>query len=134
MNGKIKFRVWDKKYKCFIPNSKYAICHHASGAFGVMLDDWKTYKAGELLYESGQIFMKYTGLKDWYAGDIGKMSYGTITLIGEIRQAESGEWLIYKDKGNFLSLYDNIDRTTKIGNIYQNPELPEDRNETERIS
>lgn len=67
---------------------------------------------------------RFTGHKDRngkeiYEGDKCMLSHGFITLIGKIKQEPNGEWILYKDKGNYLSLYHNLDKINIIGNIHE---------------
>ena len=70
----------------------------------------------------------YAGLKDKngneiYEGDILYLVYETLELTGKVEQEENGKWILYKDKGNFVGVYNNKDRVEIIGNIHENPEL-----------
>ena len=59
-----------------------------------------------------------TGIKDRlgqniYVGDPLVLNYGTITLKGHAIKDADGEWELYKDKGNHISLSDNCELITK---------------------
>ena len=81
--------------------------------------------------------LQFTGLKDSkrtkefpdgqeiYEGDILKLSYETISMIGYVKQQKDGEWIFYKDEGNFLGVHHNIDKIKVIGNIHENSNLLE---------
>lgn len=114
MNREIKFRVWDSISK--------------------MIHNWELLKIRSTFYDFIELehytLMQFTGLKDKngkeiYEGDILNLSFESITMNGEVKQTDSGEWILYKDKGNFLGVHHNIDRVTVIGNIHENPKILE---------
>ena len=113
MNREIKFRVWD------------SISKKMYGHQYTQITPFRDYQ--ELEHYT---LMQYTGLKDKngkeiYEGDILNLSFESITMNGEVKQTDSGEWILYKDKGNFLGVHHNIDRVTVIGNIHENPKILE---------
>jgi len=140
MKREIKFRVWDKTKKLFIPDDVYAILNPTSfDAFGVMIKDWDDYREGEYFYDNAQELIQFTGLKDKngkdiYEGDIVRIEYHNTSEICGI------EWGYYSD-GEYV---DNVECWVAgteplsdkgglwgspkhdyevIGNIYENPEL-----------
>tara|TARA_R110000737_G_C14170139_1_gene411307 strand:- start:95 stop:463 length:369 start_codon:yes stop_codon:yes gene_type:complete len=71
MSREIKFRVWDKSHKQFLPTAIYNIFSRTSfGSFGIMRKDWMNYSEGEYFYDSDQILEQFTGLKDKNGVDI----------------------------------------------------------------
>ena len=108
----IKFRAWSKE--------RMIMWHEIQKT---------TYFETFLTDESG-VVMQYTGKKDKngveiYESDILSLIYGSINMIGYVKLEDSGEWIIYKDEGNYLGVHHNISRIKLIGNIHENPELLE---------
>jgi hypothetical protein len=122
----IKFRVWDKNKKIFIPEDTYAIINRTSfSAFGVMLIDWEDYREGEYFYDNAQELILFTGLTD----KNGKGIYEEDVLSDGIDKYriwfEDGSFLIgglYKEWDKAITQYD-FQYLEIIGNIYENPEL-----------
>jgi len=124
----IKFRAWDKKGKymfetmvIFNPdhNPQMGVCQIVSN--GVPEVRFVNINDFEL--------MQFTGLKDKngkeiYEGDIIDLNFETVHLRGKVIQEESGDWLLYQDEQNFVGVHHNKNRIEIIGNIYENPELP----------
>lgn len=134
MNREIKFRVWDKMKKVFIPTDSFAITTSNFSYFGVMLKDWEDYKQGEYLYENDHVLMQYTGLKDKngkevYEGDIVKkvqlMDGNWVTKITEtyevIYQGVSFQYKPIEDRQYKQFMCSPIgEEVETIGNIYEN--------------
>ena len=60
----IKFRVWDKGKKKYIPNDVWALLPDGEPSFGVMINDWENYQVGEYFYPHAQLLEQFTGLLD----------------------------------------------------------------------
>lgn len=118
MRREIKFRAWDGKNKCWLPNEDIDIGVSSDGRVLVqagMSGDWVQLEGHE--HELG--IMQYTGRKDGngleaYEGDIyhcgyeyqdGTHKYGDRNVIEDIRT------------------FAPEDEFTIIGNIYENPDL-----------
>lgn len=120
MSREIKYRVYDKKEKCYSDKAfsidQLGICYvHEDGYW-------------EEIDEERYIVEQYTGLKDKnrkeiYVGDIVSEHNGDI--IGEIIQKPSGEYCIawIGIYGGSSVLYDELSMCEVIGNIHENPEL-----------
>lgn len=134
----LKFRAWDKvEKKMLFDADPFAL--HVSGSNEPLLA--KTHRNEDCIFE------EYTGLKDKngkeiYEGDIIKSS----EHIGEVYRQGNGRWVIFcgKDKLHYgdlivvgelegetydLALTLGREYCKVIGNIHENPELLEDRNE-----
>jgi uncharacterized phage protein (TIGR01671 family) len=136
MNRQIKFRVWDKAKRVFIPDGVYGIIATDFGAFGVMLKDWGDYRQGEYFYENSQTLMQFTGLKDKngeeiYEGDVLQHPRFYETPEMSYNPMETGV-IIYKDgafrfadgEGLLFEEMEGYDGDMEIiGNIYEKPEL-----------
>ena len=131
----IKFRAWDKDNG----NMYYSDKEEDNGEKPIWWEINKDgIKFGEMEFDQwydpddkqmhehvpNQILMQYTGLKDKsgveiYEGDIIKLNWETIKMEGYVKQQDNGEWIFYKDKGNFLGIHHNKDKIEVIGNIYE---------------
>lgn len=119
MNREIKFRIFDTRNKKMITDN---VC------FQIALSVDGTIKAGI----TGDILMQFTGLKDKnekeiYEGDILENTQGKIS---KVIWFQNGWYLIGLNKLNnviYIPL-DNLgvlDNKKIIGNIYENPDLPQ---------
>ena len=120
----LKFRAWSKSGKKMI----YNIQNEFEERIELGMDCFSDY-----LSNDDFIVEQYTGIKDKndrkiYEGDIVSVYDGH--YIGSINQYPSGEWKIIwvAPKGTVDSLYAHRTVCEVIGNIHENPELLEDRN------
>jgi uncharacterized phage protein (TIGR01671 family) len=130
----IKFRAWDKANKRFgyldhpFDNNWYEQPTIYGTCFAVFTNSWKDKKADN--FE----IMQYTGLKDKngkdiYEGDIVKLADTNPVLFKvEIVLARYGYKTVFKhlDDNTIAESY-FLDKCEVIGNIYENPELLEDK-------
>ena len=122
----IKFRTWDKEIKEMLSD------------VSLWNDDFTSYLNEHIEYLQDKCeLMQYTGLKDKngieiYEGDIVKIGidfgYGTQPLVGEVLFDKCSFVYRHKSQGD-LSLFgiDSNDWCEVIGNIYENPELLENK-------
>ncbi len=138
----IKFRAWDKKTKVMIPFTNMWICDEYSslsfdgpdGSEYVGIDalpgGWHDDSPIESFYE----IMQYTGLKDKngkeiYEGDIVRVYYndkfkGGVAVIRYLGRSFCMSQA--KDDTELDCVWFNICEV--IGNVYESPELLEDKN------
>lgn len=132
----LKFRVWDNKENKYLDPKEIAI-DNLGNVFifeDYQEEDYEVWNARVLDNTNARfIIEQYTGIKDQndkeiYAGDIVSVYDGR--YIGSINQYPSGEWKIIwvAPKGTVDSLYAHRTVCEVIGNIHENPELLEDRN------
>ena len=127
----IKFRAWHKNSKCWINDEVFLDLNSGKFLCGTQQEDMWELEDYENLIE----VMQFTGLiwdmeKEIYEGDIIKTSKG---VVGKIVY-ELGQFIIvsnkFEDSYEFLSNYhaeDSYCDLEVIGNIYENPELLEDK-------
>lgn len=139
--GLMRFRVWHKDDKVMLSNHLgFMITDTGQLLIESMLGDEETMEKVEL---DNYIVMQYTGLKDKegveiYEGDIvnitqyfGGHPYGEIEHVIKrseynndlIADSESGDWRTPEVRMTFRS----SDDYEVIGNIYENPELSEEK-------
>lgn len=113
MNREIKLRYWDGKEIC----EDLDFLTPAFGSFSELVDK---YKANDW------VIIQYTGLKDVngeeiWEGDIVEITNMTIAEV--VYEPELATFMV--GKNSTCQLYENIEITTVVGNIYENPELLE---------
>lgn len=124
----IKFRVWDKTADKF----RDLMVYDVKNGKVVVRFPIETLKKGEYQLE------QYTGLKDKngkeiYEGDIAKFkNFNNKLMVGEIKY--STEDAMFRLEYTNNSGYQDWDYASRfnleiIGNIHENPELLEDKNE-----
>lgn len=136
MSRQIKFRVWDKAKRVFIPDDVYGITATDFGAFGVMLKDWGDYRQGEYFYENSQTLIQYTGLKDKHGKEIYESDIVRLPLYGNTIIVWNENICAFQyayhaiGKGTGIggrmtnTLYDHDSpKYEVIGNIYENENL-----------
>ena len=134
MVREIKFRAWDKNDRRFlseddnVPNFLNLVPCQSTGQFIPMYMEIEELN----IYDTDIILMQYTGLKD---------RSGTEIYEGDIVEDDSSRYqVMYHADGFYLhSTYDPDDMLLQlrhaytlsevIGNIYENPELLEKREE-----
>ena len=123
----IKFRCWDKENKEML-DVEYLHWDDCTGEFSIRTTMYSDY------FDTGDmILMQYTGLKDKngkeiYEGDIVEVTRPCIYETGTI-VFKNGCFFI-KVKETLLALWEckpNNYELKAIGNIYENPELLEDK-------
>lgn len=106
MNRTIKFRAWEEDTKKMI------------GAFEIE----SIANTHILTLGSEHILMQFTGISDWYEGDILENDTDWYKITYDISEARFEAVSI--NDGDNLSLGDlNVRGTQKMGNIYENPDL-----------
>lgn len=129
---KLKFKVWDKNKRKFIPSDVWAIVMTDFGAFGIMTKDWEDYKEGEYLYEQSQVPIQYTGMKDKngeeiYDGHVLSWNSRNPFSRGEYRTASvryvQAQYWCKGSVGVYLAELLANEKCKIAGNIYENPEL-----------
>lgn len=147
--GLMRFRVWHKDDKVMLSNHLgFMITDTGQLLIESMLGDEETMEKVEL---DNYIVMQYTGLKDKngveicegdvveYQGRANKHPFGgrwenVISGVGEIRYELTGYFIcepeledcIQIDLSQLLFRYDEYDIEV-LGNIYENPELSEEK-------
>lgn len=123
-----KFRAWDKEEK----RMSYGKIEYYDDSFGVRFDHFCVGADFEVE------FMQSTGLKDKngveiFEGDIvdievdNGFDYGS--FIGVIDYLE-GSWMVNNRINYARNLWSEADQFELLGNIYENPELLEQANES----
>lgn len=125
MNREIKFKVWDIEEKEMYEPHKIEYINFYDGFVTLKVVGFIEFEDAELL--------QYTGLKDKngkeiYEGDIIKresMAPGGLDRIGKITIEDGVIWI--ESNVDSVCLFDEIDELEVIGNIYENPELLEEK-------
>lgn len=131
MMREIKFRAWDRERQ--IMRRVFAINFDFDEAY-ICRNNPSDCITIDIKQDS--VIMQFTGLcdkngKEIYEGDIVRLFYEMIEMVGYIKQSDNGEWLVWKDERNYLGAYDNRNRIVVIGNIYENPNLLEIKNDVQ---
>jgi len=134
----IKFRAWDKEKEEFVRN--FAV--FKDGAFDEYISEFERGIAPDGKY----ILMQYTGLKDKnskeiYEGDVVKIHVkGTYSdddsidgqkwydddFIGDVYFDEKSSGFVFRSVEWFSYIAPHCNKAEIIGNIWDNPELPEE--------
>lgn len=141
MSREIKFRAWDAanrrmEYNDFYIHQKTGLCHYFGDSVGVGSSP-EFYDCGE----EEPALMQFTGLKDKngieiYEGDILETPMRNIVEVfwGEKiyrfgrDEVQCFGWMAKKIKSGQVETLDDSMFGKIIGNIYQNPELIEQKN------
>lgn len=126
-----KFRAWDKKIKMMIEISLIDFEMHV-----IRGTHWKFGETESIKFNDIAL-MQSTGLKDKngkeiFEGDVVRQVRTQPTtenevIIGVVTMIE-GAWLIMNDNEQLASkLWSETDENEIIGNVYENPELLEDK-------
>jgi len=118
----LKFRIWYKSGKCFLPQDSYSIfCLNGS------ISRVCCHNPPMDLPPSSVDIQIFTGLKDHhgkeiYAGDILKHDIGLGPIYWKVVWCtNSGKWCTSKENGGHGGEW--FDYYEVAGNIYENPEL-----------
>ena len=140
MSREIKFRIWDKTFKKFLKDdyeSKNVIDRDGNLFMYVLSETFRDLYFYKLLKNIE--ISEYTGLKDKndkkiYEGDILKYNFpynGSLKYISPVTYLETqASFGVIDFYGNNIPLY-NITANNYfevVGNIYENPELLEEKN------
>lgn len=123
MNNRFKFRVWDVKNKKFLPESYFAIL--GNGKLIVTLSSY--YNDFTNTNQDDYVIQQYTGLTDKndnpiYEGDIIHLKFGELNANLVVKW-DKYMGLKYHN-GGWTSLVHVDTHGEVIGNIFENPELP----------
>lgn len=125
----IKFRCWDKENKEMLEVQKLDYADSYDGQPMVRTTMYNDYFDTE-----DMILMQYTGLHDKngteiYEGDVVKIDCPTMKMTGEIKYSEMSAMFYIYDVIEDIeeTLWYQKEEYEVIGNIYENPELLEER-------
>ncbi|MCM6931248.1 YopX family protein [Enterococcus italicus] len=129
-----KFRAWDKRENTM---RDVAVLHFTKGGKVNSIEHWKTPSELKSYHVRNLVLMQSTGLKDKngveiYEGDIVVNQYGNVGYVAYLQQ-EVGFVVVLKKSDyrlghrNTGESYDVTTNHEVIGNIYENPELLEEK-------